>query len=115
MECVCAAPLFVDYRLKSPGFATDFPAYVSWFQDNLTSNLKVDINQLYINNYSWEEGPRLRMHLKLFPVTVENKTNHKFNDSEYLRIRNVLTGWNVNDSDLFGPYELMDFPPYGKS
>ncbi|MED6196106.1 hypothetical protein PIB30_044166 [Stylosanthes scabra] len=111
-DCVCAAPLYVDYRLKSPGFESDFPAFMSNFQTYFTNGLNIETNQLYINDYHWEEGPRLRMNLKVFPSTVDNTTNQKFNDSEYSRIRSKLTGWNVSDSDLFGPYELMNLPPY---
>ncbi|KAL4299602.1 hypothetical protein HN51_050306 [Arachis hypogaea] len=115
VDCVCSAPLYVDYRLKSPGFGSDFPAYMSNFQTYLTDGLKVETNQLHITDYEWEEGPRLRMNLKVFPATVNNTTtNQKFNDSEYSRIRSTLTGWNISDSDLFGPYELMDLPPYSQ-
>nr|XP_029143753.1 probable LRR receptor-like serine/threonine-protein kinase At1g06840 isoform X2 [Arachis hypogaea] len=115
VDCVCSAPLYVDYRLKSPGFGSDFPAFMSNFQTYLTDGLKVETNQLHITDYEWEEGPRLRMNLKVFPATVNNTTtNQKFNDSEYSRIRSTLTGWNISDSDLFGPYELMDLPAYSQ-
>lgn len=60
------------------------------------------------------------MQLKLFPVYVGNSSSHKFNRSELLRIRSMFTGWKIPDSDLFGPYELLNFTlldPYkdGKS
>ncbi|KAJ6763664.1 LEUCINE-RICH REPEAT PROTEIN KINASE FAMILY PROTEIN [Salix purpurea] len=47
------------------------------------------------------------MLLKLFPVYVNQNSSHIFNDSEARRIISMFTGWNIPDSDVFGPYELL--------
>ncbi|XP_045833702.1 probable LRR receptor-like serine/threonine-protein kinase At1g06840 [Trifolium pratense] len=107
LECVCVVPLLVNYRLKSPGFS-DFNAYVEDFESFLTSVLNIDSNQLFINSFVWEDG-RLRMYLKLFPVSVDNTTRHTFNQSEVIRLRDMFREWDIHESDLFGPYELLDF------
>ncbi|KAL0911557.1 hypothetical protein M5K25_019706 [Dendrobium thyrsiflorum] len=101
--CMCAIPLEVGYRLKSPGFS-DFRPYSDSFQLYLSSGLELALYQLFIDSFIWEEGPRLRMNLKLFP----NNTS-LFSDSEVLRIRGMFTGWLIPDSDIFGPYELLNF------
>jgi hypothetical protein len=101
-QCVCAAPLFFGYRLKSPGFA-DFRPYRQTFEEYLTHDLYLSLNQLDLNSFAWEEGPRLRMYLKLFPV------NYTFNSSEVLRITGMFTGWEMTVSDIFGPYELLNY------
>ncbi|KAL5102219.1 hypothetical protein RYX36_006546, partial [Vicia faba] len=106
-ECVCAVPLLVYYRLKSPGFS-DFNTYVEEFESFLSSGLNIDKNQLFINSFTWEEG-RLRMHLKLFPVFVDNANSYTFNESEVIRIRDLFREWNIHENDLFGPYELLEF------
>lgn len=101
--CYCGMPLGVEYRLKSPGFSTFLP-YYSDFETYLTSGLTLSLYQLNIANFIWEEGPRLKMELKLFP----NDTI-LFDSNEVLRIRNMFTGWLIPDSELFGPYELLNF------
>ncbi|KAK9167874.1 hypothetical protein Syun_000014 [Stephania yunnanensis] len=106
VPCFCAAPLTVGYRLKSPGFSS-FPPYKSMFETYLTSGLHLEIYQLHIVSFQWEEGPRLKMHLKLFPK-FNNSTN-EFNNSEVRRIRSMFTGWTIPDSNIFGPYELLNF------
>uniref|UniRef100_A0A2N9FDG0 non-specific serine/threonine protein kinase n=1 Tax=Fagus sylvatica TaxID=28930 RepID=A0A2N9FDG0_FAGSY len=79
VACFCALPLFVGYRLKSPGFS-DF------------------------------QGPRLRMDLKFFPVYDDVNNIHVFNESEAQQIFSIFTSWDIQNSDLFGPYELiLDF------
>lgn len=105
VPCFCAAPLLIDYRLKSPGFS-DFAAYFYPFEVYLTSGLEIRHFQLDLT-YEWEKGPRLRMNLKIFPVYT-NGTN-TFNRSEVLRIRSLFTQWEIPDSEIFGPYELLDF------
>ncbi|GAU46647.1 hypothetical protein TSUD_246740, partial [Trifolium subterraneum] len=107
LECVCVLPLIVYYRLKSPVFS-DFNTYVEDFESFLTSGLNIQINQLFINSFVWEEG-RLRMNLKLFPISVDNTTQHTFNQSEVVRLRDMFREWEIHESDLFGPYELLDF------
>eukprot|EP00268_Persea_americana_P063301 TRINITY_DN8202_c1_g1_i1.p1 TRINITY_DN8202_c1_g1~~TRINITY_DN8202_c1_g1_i1.p1 ORF type:complete len:948 (-),score=142.16 TRINITY_DN8202_c1_g1_i1:149-2992(-) len=109
-RCFCAAPLRIGYRLKSPGFS-DFLPYVDLFEEYLTSGLKLEIYQLIIDSVIWEEGPRLKMHLKLFPQF--STTNFTFNVTEIARIRSMFTGWTIPDSDIFGPYELLDFTLLG--
>lgn len=110
LSCFCAAPLLVGYRLKSPGF-TDFRPYKSQFEVYLTNGLDLEIFQLYIDSFIWEEGPRLKMYLKFFPVF--DNTSHVFNKSEVMRIRSMFTGWKIPDSDIFGPYELLNFTLWG--
>ncbi|KAL5974852.1 hypothetical protein ACLOJK_031525 [Asimina triloba] len=108
-QCFCAAPLRVGYTLKSPGLS-DFPPYKGLFEEYLTTGLELDLYQLSIDSFIWEEGPRLRMYSKLFPLFGRNQT---FNKTEILRIRNMFTGWNIPDSDIFGPYELLNFTLLG--
>lgn len=103
LSCFCSLPLHVGYRLKSPGFS-DFNPYVQDFEEYLSSGLELLLYQLYIDTFSWEEGPRLGMNLKLFP-----SNGSRFNSSEVLRIRGMFTGWLIGDSDLYGPYELINF------
>ncbi|XP_074277113.1 putative LRR receptor-like serine/threonine-protein kinase At1g06840 isoform X2 [Silene latifolia] len=108
--CFCAAPIRIGYRLKSPSF-TYFPPYISAFESYITHALKMELYQLYIDSYAWEEGPRLRMDLKLFPQI--NAVNHTFNDSELLFIRIKYATWHFPGSELFGPYELLNFTLLG--
>ncbi|GKV20767.1 hypothetical protein SLEP1_g30845 [Rubroshorea leprosula] len=109
IDCFCAVPLPVGYRLKSPGFS-DFPPYLEPFEVYLTNGLSLNLFQLYINSFEWEEGPRLRMYLKLYPVyNVSSNSSNLFNASEVRRIRSMFTGWRIADSDIFGPYELISF------
>lgn len=108
-DCFCAAPLIVEYRLKSPGISA-FPSYIDSFETYLSNGLDVLLKQLYIDTYYWEEGPRLRMLLKLYPIyNAQNQTQHVFNDTEFLRLTGMFTGWLIPDSDIFGPYELLGF------
>lgn len=107
-SCFCAAPLLVGYRLKSPGFF-DFPPYFDLFEQYITSGLKIRRDQLEVDSFLWINGPRLRMYLKFFPVYENEQSNHTFNRSEVRRIRSMFTGWTIPDSDIFGPYELLNF------
>ncbi|GMY10409.1 probable LRR receptor-like serine/threonine-protein kinase At1g06840 isoform X1 [Fagus crenata] len=116
VACFCAFPLFVEYRLKSPGFI-DFRPYISTFEEYMASDLHLFLYQLDIDSFEWEEGPRLRMNLKLFPVYAEN-SNNIFNMSEVYRISGIFTSWQFRDDDLFGPYEFIsldEFYTYGLS
>lgn len=109
ISCFCAVPLPVVYRLKSPGFS-DFVPYINSFSEYLTTGLELDSDQLYIGSFEWEKGPRLKMNLKLYPVyNASNNSGNMFNGSEVQRIRGLFTGWNIPDSDIFGPYELINF------
>ncbi|KAF9670969.1 hypothetical protein SADUNF_Sadunf13G0124300 [Salix dunnii] len=106
ISCVCSAPLIFGYRLKSPGF-TNFIAYRVAFEEYLTTGLKLHLYQLNLSSALWEEGPRLQMLLKLFPVYVNETSSRTFNDSEARRLISMFTGWNIPDSEIFGPYELL--------
>ena len=103
IPCLCAAPLGVGFRLKSPGIS-DFRPYKEAFETDLTSLLQLRVYQLDIERYMWETGPRLNTHLKLFP----DNTN-LFNKTEVERLREVLAGWQITLLDVFGPYELLNF------
>jgi len=96
-------PLGVGLRLKSPGI-TDFRPYEDAFDINLTSLLQLFLYQLNIERYIWEVGPRLNMHMKIFP-----SNSSLFNTSEIVRLRHILAGWEITLSDVFGPYELLNF------
>ncbi|XVF65980.1 hypothetical protein PTKIN_Ptkin09bG0294100 [Pterospermum kingtungense] len=103
--------LRIEYRLKSPSFSY-FPPYIQAFEEYLTSSLNMSLYQLSINPYYLEKGPRLRMHLKLYP-SINNNHNHTFNDSEVERIRHIYTSWSFPPNDFFGPYELLNFTLLG--
>ncbi|XP_021290551.1 probable LRR receptor-like serine/threonine-protein kinase At1g06840 isoform X2 [Herrania umbratica] len=111
VPCFCAAPLRIGYRLKSPSFSY-FPPYIQSFEAYVTSFLNLSLYQMSIDSYSWEKGPRLRMYLKLFP-SINNKNSSAFDDSEVQRIRGIYTSWTFRGSDLFGPYELLNFTLLG--
>ncbi|CAK9142151.1 unnamed protein product [Ilex paraguariensis] len=111
VPCFCASPLRIGYRLKSPSFSY-FPPYMYQFKMYLTSSLNLDLYQLSIDSFVWEKGPRLRMYLKLFPMAGVEHSN-TFNESEILRIRGIFTSWAFTGSDLFGPYELLNFTLLG--
>ncbi|KAF8010502.1 hypothetical protein BT93_J1205 [Corymbia citriodora subsp. variegata] len=108
VPCFCAAPLLVGYRLKSPGFSY-FNAYENDFMLYLSSGLEMYVYQVEMDSFQWQEGPRLKMYIKLFPVYQNVSGSNLFNVSEVLRIRSMFTGWNIPDSDIFGPYELLNF------
>ncbi|KAM4083639.1 hypothetical protein ACJW30_08G074000 [Castanea mollissima] len=110
--CFCALPLFVGYRLKSPAFS-DFRPYRNDFEEFLTSRLELSLYQLYIDSFTWEVGPRLGMQLKFFPVSDSENNAHTFNKSEVQRIFDVFTSWKIQNSDRFGPAELISFPILG--
>ena len=112
VACFCALPLFVGYRLKSPGFS-DFRPYRDTFQKFVTTHLELFLYQLHIDSFAWEKGPRLRMDLKFFPVYDDVNNTHVFNDSEVQRIFSIFASWDIHNSDLFGPYELISFPRLG--
>ncbi|KAM0863494.1 hypothetical protein ACQ4PT_044564 [Festuca glaucescens] len=103
IPCICAMPVGIGFRLKSPGIS-DFRPHKEVFVFNSTSQLGLSIYQLYIEEYIWEAGPRLNMNLKLFP----NNTN-LFTMSEVMRLRQLLAGWEITLPDVFGPYELLNF------
>ncbi|GAV88039.1 LRR_1 domain-containing protein/Pkinase_Tyr domain-containing protein/LRRNT_2 domain-containing protein [Cephalotus follicularis] len=108
--CFCASPIRIGYRLKSPSFSY-FPPYIYSFEIYVTSTLNLDLYQLSIASYAWEKGPRLRMYLKLFPAF--DGYSSTFNRSEVQRIRHIFSTWKFPGSDLYGPYELLNFTLLG--
>ncbi|XP_075519735.1 putative LRR receptor-like serine/threonine-protein kinase At1g06840 isoform X1 [Primulina tabacum] len=106
-RCFCAAPLYVGYRLKSPGFS-DFLPYAKAFEVYLSSGLRLDLDQLDVDSVAWQKGPRLKMSLKIFPSYINNSVR-LFNWTEILRIRGLFSGWRIPDSEVFGPFELLNF------
>lgn len=78
----------------------------------LSEYLGLSLYQISIEPFSWENGPRLRMYLKLFPVAGVEHSN-TFNTSEILRIKDIFTSWRFPGDDLFGPYELLNFSLLG--
>ncbi|PON95107.1 GPCR kinase [Trema orientale] len=111
VQCFCAAPIRIGYRLKSPSFSY-FRPYYNEFKVYLTSSLELNVSQLSIDSFFWEEGPRLQMYLKLFPVFRDSHSS-TFNKSEVQRIRAVFTSWKFPRTDFFGPYELLNFTLLG--
>ncbi|XP_044495143.1 probable LRR receptor-like serine/threonine-protein kinase At1g06840 isoform X2 [Mangifera indica] len=113
VRCFCAAPLLVGYRLKSPGISYFLP-YKKNFEEYLSSGLNLHLYQLDLDYFEWQKGPRLKMHFRFYPIYGAN-TSHTnvFNASEVRRIKGMFTGWNIPDSDVFGPYELLNFDLLG--
>ncbi|GJV46021.1 probable LRR receptor-like serine/threonine-protein kinase isoform X1, partial [Tanacetum coccineum] len=107
IPCFCASPFRIGYRLKSPSFSYNQP-YHDEFEEYVTSSLNLEFYQLSMDSIMWEKGPRLRMHLKLFPKAGTEHSN-TFSRNEVLRIRGIYTTWVFRGSDLFGPYELLNF------
>ncbi|KAF5737306.1 putative LRR receptor-like serine/threonine-protein kinase [Tripterygium wilfordii] len=114
VDCFCAAPFGIGLRLRSPSIS-HFPPYIDDFMKYITSNLQLFPYQLAIDSYSWENGPRLRMFLKIFPPY--SNTSHLFNDSEIQRISTYMATFLLPRNDTFGPYDLLNFTflgPYEK-
>ncbi|KAJ6403462.1 hypothetical protein OIU84_015379 [Salix udensis] len=109
--CFCAAPLRIGYRLKSPSFSY-FTPYVNPFEKYVTHSLNMSPYQLSIDSFFWEEGPRLRMYLKLFPP-AKNVHSSEYNSSEVQQIRDIFASWQFPPNDFFGPYELLNFTLLG--
>ncbi|KAB5561834.1 hypothetical protein DKX38_006791 [Salix brachista] len=108
--CFCAAPLGIGLRLRSPSIS-DFQPYKFPFQLWITSYLGLDSYQLAIDSFIWEEGPRLRMYLKIFPP-FSNDT-HKFNTSDIQNLTDQFARFNIPGDDNFGPYDLLNFTLLG--
>nr|QAS62455.1 LRR receptor-like serine/threonine-protein kinase [Sedum alfredii] len=109
--CFCASPIRIGYRLKSPSFSY-FPPYMDQFETYVTTSLQLKLHQLLIESYAWEEGPRLRMHVKLFPVYADGQSS-TFNVSEVQRLRRIFISWNFPTDSFYGPYELLNFTLLG--
>ncbi|KAJ0028290.1 hypothetical protein Pint_35120 [Pistacia integerrima] len=110
-SCFCALPLGVDVRLKSPCIS-DFPPYMNAFVLEVTSSLGLNRYQLLINSLLWQNGRRLLITLKVFPQYINNTTN-EFNKSEVYRIMDRIATFTLSLSDVFGPYELINFTRHG--
>ncbi|KAJ6865611.1 hypothetical protein NC651_036012 [Populus alba x Populus x berolinensis] len=110
VPCFCAAPLRIGYRLKSPSFSY-FTPHVNQFEKYVTRSLNMSSYQLSIDSFVWEEGPRLRMYLKLFPPANNHST--MYNATEVQRIRDIFASWQFPPNDFFGPYELLNFTLLG--
>ncbi|KAM0941144.1 putative protein kinase RLK-Pelle-LRR-VIII-1 family [Dioscorea sansibarensis] len=93
----CAFPVGVGFRLKSPGFS-----YFRPYEDDLKLSLPLRAYQLHIDSYAWEEGPRLRMSLKIYP-----NNSKPFNDMEIQGIEEKFRTWQITLPSIFGPYELL--------
>lgn len=111
MPCFCAIPVFIGYRLKSPGFS-DFLPYINTFKEYMSSGLEVNVSQLDIDSAAWQTGPRLRMYLKVFPA-YSNISTGLFNRSEVFEIREAFSGWKIHETQVFGPYEFLNFTTPG--
>ncbi|KAH0724106.1 hypothetical protein KY289_007150 [Solanum tuberosum] len=113
--CFCAAPFGVGFRLRSPSFS-DFPPHYSDFVQWIKDSVNLNIYQIYIHSVAWQSGRRLRMFLKFFPPRINDSNDFtKFNDSEIVRIANVFATFNLTGSDVFGPYDLLNFTAMGYS
>ncbi|KAI9380698.1 hypothetical protein POPTR_016G140101v4 [Populus trichocarpa] len=108
--CFCAAPLGIGLRLRSPSIS-DFQPYKFPFELWITDYLGMNPYQLVVDSFMWEEGPRLRMYLKIFP-SFSNDT-HKFNTSEILQLMDEFATFSFPSDDTFGPYDLLNFTLLG--
>ena len=103
--CQTCKYILVGYRLKSPGFSV-FDLYDEEFISYLSEGLNLTENQVVLQDYTWQVGPRLAMDIRLYPVG-----NITFNQSEFDRLYTAFSEWQMDDSTLFGPYELLSFTP----
>jgi Leucine-rich repeat (LRR) protein len=103
--CHTCTPITVEYRLKSPGFLT-FDNYEAAFVSYLSSGLNLTEDQVVIQQYTWQPGPRLNMTILLLPAV-----NNTFNETEFQRLYTAFSTWQMPDSTVFGPYELISFNP----
>ncbi|MCD9559114.1 hypothetical protein HAX54_016847 [Datura stramonium] len=108
--CFCAAPFGVGLRLRSPSIS-DFPPHYTDFERWISDSVNLNLYQIYIHSIAWENGPRLRMFLKIFPPRINDFD--KFNDSEIHRIANIFFTFNLAGSDIFGSYDLLNFTAMG--
>ncbi|XP_011095176.1 probable LRR receptor-like serine/threonine-protein kinase At1g06840 isoform X1 [Sesamum indicum] len=114
--CFCAAPFGVGLRLRSPSISNFLP-YRAQFDQFITSNVYVKPNvhlnlyQLYVDSIEWEPGPRLRMFLLFFPEYTNN--SNTFNASVIQAIADTFARFTIPGSDIFGPYDLLNFTAQG--
>ncbi|GMJ08570.1 hypothetical protein like AT5G37450 [Hibiscus trionum] len=107
--CFCTAPLAVGLRLRSPPLV-DFNRYIPLYKQFVTSSLGLELYQLHVETFVWQTaGPRLRLFLNFFPQYTNN--TYTFNKTEIVRIIGVIATFAIPSSDIFGPYEVIDFTP----
>lgn len=108
-QCVCAAPFGVGVRLRSPSIY-QFPPYLDLFKDFIISGIPLYRYQIHVDSISWESGPRLRMFLLFFP---DHNKSTVFDASEVQAIATVFARFTIPGSDVFGPYDLLNFTAKG--
>ncbi|CAM6092053.1 unnamed protein product [Calypogeia fissa] len=102
-------PIVVTYRLKSPSFTVFTTVYEVNFAQYLAAGLHLQPEQVSVQSYEWQPGPRL-----LMIILINPPANAKFNMTEVNRIETLLANWDASNSTLFGPYELLGFVFLGK-
>ncbi|KAL1549036.1 putative LRR receptor-like serine/threonine-protein kinase [Salvia divinorum] len=108
-QCRCAAPFGVGVRLRSPSIY-QFPPYLDLFKDFILSGISLYHYQVHVDSIEWESGPRLRMFLLFFP---DYNKSTVFDASEVQAIANVFARFTIPGSDVFGPYDLLNFTAKG--
>lgn len=103
--CRCAMPIILGYRLKSPSFSF-FTPNIRGYEQWIAKGISVSPDQVYVDSFIKEPGPRFATILKIFPQTGGGRI---FNESEVLRIFALFSGWKLPANDFYGPQELMLF------
>ncbi|KAL3839924.1 hypothetical protein ACJIZ3_024515 [Penstemon smallii] len=112
----CAAPFGVGLRLRSPSISSFLP-YHDQFHMFITSNVNATPNtpldkyQLHVDSVVWETGPRLRMFLLFFPKYTND--SNTFGASEVQAIASAFADFTIPVSNIFGPYDLLNFTAEG--
>ncbi|KAH7284576.1 hypothetical protein KP509_34G060700 [Ceratopteris richardii] len=101
-SCQCAYPINVGYRLKSPSFAIYQP-YADALREYLASRLFINQYQVNVSDFSWIQGPRLYVNLKIFPPNG----SAEFNSSEVSRLYSQFATFNISGNRTFGPHEIL--------
>ena len=92
--------------MRSPSIS-DFRPYIGRFRKYIGDSIGVDLYQVVIGPFVWEEGPRLRMLLKVFPQYGNN--SNVFSESELQRVMDQFAQFLLPSNPTFGPYDLLDF------
>ncbi|OAY44654.1 probable LRR receptor-like serine/threonine-protein kinase At5g37450 isoform X2 [Manihot esculenta] len=112
LRCFCAAPLGLEIRLRSPSIS-DFRPYKRPFEIYLASSLGLDLYQVLIDSFEWQEGPRIKMYVKIYPQYNNNVTTNTFNTSELHWIMDMIATFTIPLNDTFGPFDLLGFSLLG--
>ncbi|KAL5550411.1 hypothetical protein UlMin_000587 [Ulmus minor] len=104
--CFCAAPIRIWMLLRSPSMS-EFRPYINQFKEYITFTLHMELYQLVVDRFTWEEGHRLRILLKFFPRFVNN--TDKFNASELQNINDQIATFAFPLNNTFGPYDFLNF------